>query len=100
MEKNSFIITLTGPSQSGKSLVMDKIMQLGEELVEGDTAFQPCKIRKYTTRYLRMEEVEILEHGEAADVEYVKNIPPDCDLVYQTYGVRYGLETAVNCYLK
>lgn len=92
---NQFIITLTGPSQSGKSLVMDKIKRLGEEWKEEQITFQPCKIRKYTTRYLRMEELEILEQGEEADVVYVRNIPQECDLVYQTYGVRYGLETEV-----
>lgn len=93
MENNNFIITLTGPSQSGKSLVMEKIEQIGIELREKRISFNPQKIRKYTTRYLRLDEMEISENGRDVDVEYVKSIPETCDLVYQTYGVQYGLET-------
>lgn len=93
MDTNNFILTLTGPSQSGKSLVMEKIEQLGKELSIHEIHFIPKKIQKYTTRYLRLEEMNLLEKGEETDVINVKEIPDTCDLVYQTYGVRYGLET-------
>lgn len=93
MGNKSFIITLTGPSQSGKSLVMGKIQQLGEELTERGVFFLPKIIRKYTTRYLRWDEERLVENGEQADVEHVSHIPESCDIVYQTYGVRYGIET-------
>ncbi len=95
MKDNSFIITLTGPSQSGKSLVMNKIIELGKELCRQNICFTPKKIKKYTTRYLRLSEIELADNGAEVDVEYAKNIPNTCDLVYQTYGVRYGIETAI-----
>lgn len=92
MHINNFIITLTGPSQCGKSLVMDKIISLGEksDLLEN---FHPKKVKKYTTRHLRIDELNQIERGEIPDVEFAKEIPNSCDLVYQTYGVRYGLST-------
>lgn len=93
MGTNNFILTLTGPSQSGKSLVMEKIERLGKELNKHGIHFIPKKIQKYTTRYLRLEEMNLLEKGEETEVINVKKIPDTCDLVYQTYGVRYGLET-------
>ena len=93
MHKNSFIITLTGPSQSGKSLVMNKIICLGEKINLLEKNFRPQKIKKYTTRHLRLEELNQIEKGEIADVEFIKKIPDICDLVYQTYGIRYGLVT-------
>lgn len=95
MKYKNFIITLTGPSQSGKSLVMKKIQQLGEELWASNIAFSPVIIRKYTTRYLRWDEEKLIEKGEQIDVEHVQRIPGSCDLVYQTYGVRYGIETKI-----
>ena len=93
MKYKNFIITLTGPSQSGKSLVMKKIQQLGEELWASSIPFFPVIIRKYTTRYLRWDEEKLIEKGEQVDVEHVQRISENCDLVYQTYGVRYGIET-------
>ena len=39
--------------------------------------------------------MELSDKGEEVDVEYIKNIPDTCDLVYQTYGVRYGIETSI-----
>ena len=95
MKRGGFIITITGPSQSGKSLVMKKITELGEELYSRGVSFSPKKIKKYTTRYLRLDEMELSDKGEEVDVEYIKNIPDTCDLVYQTYGVRYGIETSI-----
>lgn len=93
MEQTAFIITLTGPSQSGKTLIMDKIVQIGTRLNEEKTHFIPQKIKKYTTRHLRLNEIHQIENGGAVDVEFVKRIPESCDLVYQTYGIRYGLAT-------
>lgn len=93
MKDRNFIITLTGPSQSGKSLVMDKILSLQNLLNGSEDIFLPRKIRKFTTRYLRMDEIEMGETGKEVDVEFVRRIPENCDLVYQTYGIRYGLST-------
>lgn len=90
---NNFIITLTGPSQSGKSLVMEKIISIADRINLSGRRFFPKKIRKYTTRQLRLDELERIEKGEKADVEFTKSIPDTCDLVYQTYGIRYGLAT-------
>ncbi len=95
MEKKNFIITLTGPSQSGKSLLMKKILQLGINLGKTDIAFSPKIIIKYTTRYLRWDEEILLQQGRLTDVEHVQQIPEACDLVYQSYGIRYGIETKV-----
>lgn len=93
MSKDNFIITLTGPSQSGKSLIMDKIICLADKINSSGRQFLPQKIKKYTTRHLRLEELVQIERGETADVEFTKRIPDTCDLVYQTYGIRYGLAT-------
>ena len=93
MEENNFIITLTGPSQSGKSLVMNKIINLGNIAEFKNKFFTPKKIKKYTTRYLRLDEMKKIQCGEEIDVEYSQKIPEECDLVYQTYGIRYGLDT-------
>lgn len=93
MTYKNFIITLTGPSQSGKSLLMKKVHQLGERLKGDEVLFFPEIVKKYTTRYLRLDEEKLIEKGEQADVEHIQQIPQDCDLVYQTYGVRYGIET-------
>ena len=72
---------------------MKKIRQLREELKRDGMDFSPVIIKKYTTRYLRLDELERSRHGEEADVVYVHQIPEECDLVYQTYGIRYGMET-------
>jgi len=93
MKNLNFIITLTGPSQSGKSLLMKKIQQLGEKLNKKGILFSPKIIKKYTTRYLRWDEEKLIKQGEQADVEHVQQIPENCDLVYQTYGVQYGIPT-------
>lgn len=95
MKYKNFIITLTGPSQSGKSLLMKKVHQLGERLKREDVLFFPEIVKKYTTRYLRLEEEKLIEKGEPPDVEHIHQIPEDCDLVYQTYGVKYGIGTSL-----
>lgn len=93
-----FIITVTGPSQSGKSLVLNKIEKLALYLKkEGCRFFKPVRVVKETTRDLRVNEIEAIESGKAIDVKHVPKISDECDLVYQTYGVRYGISTA---YLK
>lgn len=93
MNENNFIITITGPSQSGKSLVMDKMVSLRGRMHSWGKEFTPKKIKKYTTRNLRFEEFARLEEGKPADIQITRQIPDECDLVYQTYGVRYGLAT-------
>lgn len=93
MDINNFIVTITGPSQSGKSLVMNKIIHLAKKINSSERQFFPQKIKKYTTRRLRLEELTQIEKGEVIDVEFTNRIPDICDLVYQTYGIRYGLAT-------
>jgi len=88
-----FVITLTGPSQSGKSLVLQKINTLVYVLNEKGYAFSPQLVKKKTTREYRVEELTALDRGEEIDVEHVETMPKECDLVYQSYGLRYGLNT-------
>jgi guanylate kinase len=45
--------------------------------------FKPVRIKKFTTRKSRGNDDE--------EVICVKALPPTCDLVYEQYGVRYGL---------
>jgi len=93
MEGGSFIITLTGPSQSGKSLVMRKILCLESILQKEKIGFSPEIVPKYTTRLYRSEESSLLKQGKSVDVISVPKLPGNCDLIYQTYGVLYGLAT-------
>lgn len=88
-----FLITITGPSQSGKSLVLSKIKAIAPRLHEQNYNFQPSLVKKKTTRDYRVEELKLLEDGIEVDVEHVDQIPQECDLVYQTYGLRYALNT-------
>ena len=81
-----YIIALMGPSQSGKSFVIKKIL---ENSCDG---FSPKLIAKQTTRKLRREEIEALSRGEEIDVEHVDSIT--ADLSYQTYGKRTGVEVS------
>lgn len=92
--KAAFIVTVTGPSQSGKSLVLNKIGQLTNLLKKENYNFVPCRVVKETTRSLRVEEMKSIERGEIIDVKHVDQISNECDLVYQTYGIRYGLSTS------
>ncbi len=71
------IITLTGPAHCGKSTISKMFMGYKEEY------FKPIFIQKYTTREARREE---------KDVKCEERIPEKCDLVYEQYGVRYGVE--------
>lgn len=71
------VITLTGPSGSGKSTALGYLLRLSNK------DFQPVLVPKYTTRHSRRD-----DYGEAVSV---RTIPKTCDLVYEQYGVRYGL---------
>lgn len=84
-----FIITLTGPSASGKSYVIHQIKDVAEDFV----GFLPINFPKYTTREYRVEEILQKRNGEIPDVVSVDEIPSKCDLVYGTYGKEYGLDT-------
>lgn len=91
-KNNAFIITLTGPSMSGKSYIIDRIMELKEKLyIENQIVFQPASISKYTTRAYRIEEIRDILEGKRVDVESCEKIPDDCELKYQTYGKKYGI---------
>ena len=70
------IITLTGPAHCGKSTIRDMIIELRTN------SFKPVKFTKFTTR---------AERKNDDDVECVPRIPSRCDIVYEQYGVRYGL---------
>lgn len=72
------VITLTGPSTSGKSTVVGMLRRLKSK------RFKPRIIPKFTTRAPRADDGE--------EIICVKSIPPSCDLVYEQYGVRYGLK--------
>lgn len=71
------IITLTGPAHCGKSTISHMFMEY-----EGN-GFYPVPIPKYTTRKQRKND---------EDVICVEKLPEQCDLVYEQYGVRYGVE--------
>lgn len=88
-----FLITITGPSQSGKTTVLRKIKSIAEQLRNNGYDFTSQLVKKKTTRDYRIEELADIEKGKEIDVEHVDQIPDDCDLVYQTYGLRYALST-------
>lgn len=71
------IITLTGPAHCGKSLISRMFLECKNE------NFDPLHVSKYTTRQARIND---------EDVICVKKIPKECDVVYEQYGVRYGIE--------
>lgn len=71
------IITLTGPAHCGKSTIVHMFMDF-----KGN-GFYPVAISKYTTRKKRKND---------EDVICVEKLPKECDLVYEQYGVRYGVE--------
>lgn len=71
------IITLTGAAHCGKSEISKMFMDCAGKY------FAPIRIEKYTTRKRRKND---------EDVKCVDKIPKECDLVYEQYGVRYGLE--------
>lgn len=70
------IITLTGPSGSGKSFILNMIEELG-----GDY----CIIPKYTTRPRRKDDDNAIINVDA--------LPEDCDYRYGQYGKEYGFSS-------
>lgn len=84
----NFIITLTGPSGCGKSYVINRIMELNEKIQD----FFPVRVSKYVTRPLRSNEIKEQLEGKEIDVISVDHIPDTCEIKYQTYGKKYGLE--------
>ena len=72
------VITLTGPSGAGKSTTLRYFLDYA------NSSFRPEMVPKYTTRPPHDD-----DEGE---VICGKVIPDKCDLVYEQYGVRYGLE--------
>lgn len=91
-KKDNFVITLTGPSGCGKSYVIDRIMELEQKLASHGVNFYPIRIPKYVTRPLRSNEIKDLLEGKEIDVISVESIPETCELKYQSYGTKYGLE--------
>lgn len=73
------LITLTGPSGSGKSKVIEELLALKSQ------EFMPELIPKYSTRTPRKDDGE--------EIICVPTIPLECDLVYEQYGGRYGFES-------
>ncbi len=71
------VVTLTGAAHCGKSTIGNMFMDFADE------AFNPIRMKKYTTRKARAND---------DDVKSVANIPRQCDLVYEQYGIRYGIE--------
>lgn len=74
------IITLTGPSMAGKSTAIDYFLSTK---IKG---YEPICIPKYNTRKKRNDDREF-------EVISCDKLPPICDLVYQQYDVRYGLNS-------
>lgn len=85
----SFIITITGPSASGKSYVTKQIINSQNEL----NGFFPLPFFKYTTRDPRASDIKARNEGGFVDNISVPELSADCDLVYRTYGQEYGLST-------
>ena len=73
----AYVITLTGPSQCGKSTIRNFLLE------QAGDGFNPVIFKKYTTRSPREFE---------DDAICTKDMPAKCDLVYEQYGVRYGFQ--------
>ena len=73
----AYVITLTGPSQCGKSTIRNFLLE------QAGDGFNPVIFKKYTTRSPREFE---------DDAICIKDMPAKCDLVYEQYGVRYGFQ--------
>ncbi len=77
-----YIIAIMGPSQSGKTKIIEKIKANACEY------FKPKLIAKETTRDYRAEEIQAILDGKEIDVKKVDTFT--ADLIYQTYGKRTG----------
>jgi len=86
-----FIITLTGAPASGKSYIIEKIVETSND--QKDVPFEPVPFSKYTTREYRATEIVKKKKNEFIDVISMDEIPSTCDLVYRIYGKEYGLKT-------
>jgi guanylate kinase len=75
-----FAITISGPSGSGKSTVLQHIQDIGQRF-----GIRARVVNRYTTRERRSDDGD--------DLETVEQIPRICDLVYEQYGDRYGLQS-------
>ena len=75
-----FVITITGPSRAGKSTTVDYMLK------HKSIVFDPVLVPKFTTRLPRKGD------EDEEEVTCVDEIPRQCDLVYEQYGKRYGLE--------
>ena len=73
------VITITGPSRAGKSTTVDYLLACA------DRDFKPVLVCKFTTRPPRDDDRD-------DEVICVEQIPDHCNLVYEQYGARYGLE--------
>lgn len=69
------VITFTGPSQCGKSTIIDMLLKKRNE------SFKPVIVPKYVTREIRDTDGNDVIGG---------GVPDTCDLVYEQYGQRYG----------
>jgi len=76
------VITITGASGSGKSTAIRLFLS------QRQSGYAPIQVPKYKTRERRVGE-------EEHDSVFVDLIPPACDLVYEQYATRYGLESQV-----
>lgn len=77
-----YVITITGPSRAGKSTTVDYLQS------EANDHFRPKLVRKHTTRRRRQDD----EHDEVRCVD--GDLPEECDLVYEQYRSRYGLDSS------
>lgn len=74
----SRVLTITGPSGSGKS----ELVKIIQDLRSDD--FDPVLVPKWTTRQRR--------RADGPEVRFAKVLPGNCDIAYEQYGVRYGLQ--------
>lgn len=74
------LITLTGPSQAGKSKAIELFMN------HKSTSFLPVAVPKFTTRHPRADD-------KPSEVQTMASLPGDLDLVYQQYDDRYGVSS-------
>jgi len=76
----SNILTLTGPSQAGKSTAINYFLKANY------SNYSPVCLPKFTTRPPRGDD-------SPQEVICCKSLPKNCDLVYQQYDFRYGLNS-------